>query len=185
MPDVLYDCQRRKENAMNRNAATATPTAGPRPEGKPATRVIHSIALLLAAVIGFALSGHSFAQRIQVVTVYKTATCGCCKDWVKHLEANGFRVDSHDVSDLDRIKSNLGVRPQYASCHTAIADGYTLEGHVPADDIKRLLAERPKGRGLAVPGMPGGAPGMESAPKQPYATLLLDDQGGARVYAQH
>lgn len=170
---------------MKHNAATATPIAGSLPEGKPAVRVIQAIALLLATVIGFTLSGHSFAQRIQVVTVYKTATCGCCKDWVKHLEANGFRVDSHDVVDLDRIKSNLGVRPQYASCHTAIADGYTIEGHVPAADINRLLAERPQARGLAVPGMPGGSPGMESAPKQPYATLLIDDQGGARVFEQH
>jgi hypothetical protein len=146
---------------------------------------IRTFALLFLAALAWSAAGTAVAQRIQVVTVYKTATCGCCKDWVTHLEANGFRVDSHDVTDLDRIKSNLGVRPQYASCHTAIADGYTLEGHVPAADIKRLLAERPKGRGLAVPGMPGGAPGMESAPKQPYATLLLDDQGGARVYAQH
>jgi hypothetical protein len=146
---------------------------------------IRTFALLFLAALAWSPAGTAVAQRIQVVTVYKTATCGCCKDWVTHLEANGFRVDSHDVTDLDRIKSNLGVRPQYASCHTAIADGYTLEGHVPAADIKRLLAERPKGRGLAVPGMPGGAPGMESAPKQPYATLLLDDQGGAQVYAQH
>jgi hypothetical protein len=146
---------------------------------------IRTFALIFFAALFSSAPGTTFAQRIQVVTVYKSATCGCCKDWVKHLEANGFRVDSHDVTDLDRIKSNLGVRPQYASCHTAIADGYTIEGHVPASDIKRLLAERPKGRGLAVPGMPGGAPGMESAPKQPYATLLIDDQGGARVFEQH
>jgi hypothetical protein len=126
-----------------------------------------------------------FAQRIPVVTVYKSASCGCCKDWVKHLESNGFKVQAHDVTDLDRIKRNLGVQPKYASCHTAVADGYTLEGHVPAADIKRLLAERPKGRGLAVPGMPGGSPGMESAPKQPYATLLLDDQGGSKLFEQH
>lgn len=148
-------------------------------------KAIRTFALLFFAMLAWAAAAPAFAQRIPAVTVYKSATCGCCKDWVKHLEANGFRVESHDVTDLDRIKRNLGVRPQYASCHTAIADGYTLEGHVPAADIKRLLAERPKARGLAVPGMPGGSPGMESAPKQPYATLLLDDQGGARVYEQH
>lgn len=142
-------------------------------------------AVLLFVAVAAMASGSALAQRMPLVTVYKSATCGCCKDWVKHLESNGFRVESHDVTDLDRIKSNLGVRPQYASCHTAIAEGYTLEGHVPADDIKRLLAERPQGRGLAVPGMPGGSPGMESAPKQPYATLLIDDQGGARVFEQH
>ncbi len=141
--------------------------------------------LLLIAMLAWAAAATAYAQRIPTVTVYKTATCGCCKDWVKHLESNGFRVESHDVTDLDRIKQNLGVRPQYASCHTAIADGYAIEGHVPASDIKRLLTERPKARGLAVPGMPGGSPGMESAPKQPYATLLIDDQGGAKVFAQH
>ena len=147
--------------------------------------MMRSLGLLLLAALVWSAAPSAFAQRIPSVTVYKTATCGCCKDWVKHLEANGFRVESHDVTDLDRIKQNLGVRPQYASCHTAIADGYTLEGHVPAGDIKRLLAERPKGRGLAVPGMPGGSPGMESAPKQPYATLLIDDLGGAKVFEQH
>jgi hypothetical protein len=146
---------------------------------------IRTFALVFFAALFSSAPATTFAQRIQVVTVYKTATCGCCKDWVKHLEANGFRVEAYDVADLERIKSNLGVRPQYASCHTAIADGYTIEGHVPASDIRRLLAERPKGRGLAVPGMPGGSPGMESAPKQPYATLLIDDQGGARVFEQH
>jgi len=148
-------------------------------------KAIRTFSLLFFVTLAWAVTAPAFAQRIPQVTVFKAATCGCCKDWVKHLEANGFRVESHDVTDLDRIKQNLGVRPQYASCHTAIADGYTLEGHVPASDIKRLLAERPKGRGLAVPGMPGGSPGMESAPKQPYATLLLDDQGGAKLFAQH
>ena len=146
---------------------------------------IRRFAALFFVALAAMASASALAQRMPLVTVYKSATCGCCKDWVKHLESNGFRVESHDVADLDRIKRNLGVRPQYASCHTAIAEGYTLEGHVPAEDVKRLLAERPKGRGLAVPGMPGGSPGMESAPKQPYATLLIDDQGGARVFEQH
>jgi len=146
---------------------------------------IRRFAALFCVALAAMASGSALAQRMPLVTVFKSPTCGCCKDWVKHLESNGFRVEAHDVADVDRIKQNLGVRPQYASCHTAIADGYTLEGHVPASDIKRLLAERPKGRGLAVPGMPGGAPGMESAPKQPYATLLIDDQGGARVFEQH
>ena len=142
------------------------------------------MALAATGAIAFA-TPIVFAQRIPVVTVYKSATCGCCKDWVKHLESNGFKVQSHDVTDLDRIKRNLGVKPKYASCHTAIADGYTIEGHVPAADVKRLLAERPQARGLAVPGMPGGSPGMESSPEQPYATLLIDDQGGSKLFAQH
>lgn len=146
---------------------------------------IRILAVAFSAALAWTAAGSALAQRMPLVTVYKSPTCGCCKDWVKHLESNGFRVEAHDVADVDRIKQNLGVRPQYASCHTAIAEGYTLEGHVPAGDIKRLLAERPKARGLAVPGMPGGSPGMESAPKQPYATLLIDDQGGARVFEQH
>jgi hypothetical protein len=143
------------------------------------------LAVLAIVMFTWVAPNIALAQRTPVVTVYKSPTCGCCEDWVKHLESNGFRVNAHNVDDLDRIKRNLGVRPQYASCHTAIAGGYTIEGHVPADDIKRLLSERPNGRGLAVPGMPGGSPGMESAPKQPYATLLIDDRGGATVFAQH
>jgi len=170
---------------MKHDFAADAPIAGILLLKRSAMRVVHAVTLLLAAALGTAAAEPAFAQRIAQVTVYKSATCGCCKDWVKHLEANGFHVQSLDVEDLERIKRTLGVRPQYASCHTAIADGYTIEGHVPAGDIKRLLAERPKARGLAVPGMPGGSPGMESAPKQPYATLLIDDQGGARVFEKH
>ena len=142
-------------------------------------------ALLVAAVV-LALPLQAVAQRTQTVTVYKSPTCGCCGDWVKHLQSNGFKVEAHDVADLDPVKQKLGVRRELASCHTATVGGYTIEGHVPASDIRRLLAERPKNaKGLAVPGMPVGSPGMETGPAQPYATLLFDDAGGTRVFARH
>ncbi|HEY5635407.1 MAG TPA: DUF411 domain-containing protein [Burkholderiales bacterium] len=142
-------------------------------------------ALLVVAVV-LALPLHANAQRTQAVTVYKSPTCGCCGEWVKHLKSNGFKVEAHDVADLDPIKQKLGVRPELASCHTATVGGYTIEGHVPASDIRRLLAERPKdAKGLAVPGMPVGSPGMETGPAQPYATLLFDKAGGTRVFARH
>jgi len=141
-------------------------------------------ALLIAAVV-FALPLQARAQHAQTVTVYKSPTCGCCGEWVKHLQSNGFKVETRDVADLDPIKQKLGVRPELSACHTATVGGYTIEGHVPASDIKRLLVERPKAKGLAVPGMPVGSPGMETGPAQPYATLLFDAAGGSRVYARH
>ena len=141
-------------------------------------------ALMIAALV-FALPLQASAQRTPAITVYKSPTCGCCGAWVKHLNSNGFKVEAHDVADLDSIKRRLGVRPELASCHTASVGGYTIEGHVPASDIKRLLAERPKAKGLAVPGMPVGSPGMETGPPQPYATLLFDQAGGTQVFARH
>ncbi len=119
------------------------------------------------------------------VTVYKTATCGCCKKWVTHLEKNGFEVESVDVQNLGMIKSMSGVEPKLASCHTARVDGYVIEGHVPADDIKRLLSERPAVKGLTVPGMPHGSPGMETGSKDPYQVLTFDADGKTEVFAQH
>jgi hypothetical protein len=121
--------------------------------------------------------------------VAKSPTCGCCGAWVAHMRKAGFRVAVRDVSDaeLQTIKLGFGVRPEYASCHTARVGGYVIEGHVPAADVRRLLAERPGARGLAVPGMPLGSPGMESGDGavEPYATLLLLRDGGAEVFARH
>ncbi len=97
------------------------------------------------------------------LTVYKSASCGCCGDWVEHMEENGFTLNVHNTDDLNSIKHKAGLSPRLASCHTAFIDGYVIEGHVPANDVKRLLAEKPDIKGLAVPGMPAGAnvPGME------------------------
>lgn len=119
------------------------------------------------------------------VTVYKSPDCGCCKDWVAHLKANGFKVTSRDVADIMPYKAMNGVPVALGSCHTAVVEGYTIEGHVPAADIQRLLKERPKLRGLAVPGMPASAPGMDSGTGEPYQTISFDNNGRTAVYAQH
>lgn len=123
---------------------------------------------------------------LPLVTVYKSPTCGCCQKWADHMEAAGFPVETVDVTDLGAVKAEHGVPAQYGSCHTAAVDGYAVEGHVPAEDVKRLLAEGPAAAGLAVPGMPVGSPGMETPgrPADRYEVLLV--QGGdATVFAQH
>ncbi len=116
------------------------------------------------------------------IVVYKSPTCGCCKKWVSHLERYGFSVEARDRRDVNPIKAELGVPPSLHSCHTATVDGYIIEGHVPADDILRLLKERPQVKGLAVPGMPVGAPGMEGARKDPYDVLTFEEDGKTTVY---
>jgi len=118
------------------------------------------------------------------VLVYKTPTCGCCNGWIEHLEAAGFTVDARNISDIMSVKRDGGVPVQMSSCHTAIVDGYVVEGHVPADQVKRLLAERPDVAGIAVPGMPVGSPGMEGAGAQPYQVLSFTHDGTAAVYAE-
>lgn len=119
------------------------------------------------------------------VTVYKSPTCGCCKDWVKHMQQNGFKVKQIDVDNVVPYKIKYGVTQSLSSCHTARAGGYTIEGHVPAADIKRLLKERPKIKGLAVPGMPAGSPGMEGPQKDKYDVLTFDAKGKTGVFAKH
>lgn len=119
-----------------------------------------------------------------VIEVYKTATCGCCKQWIKHLEANGFAVKAQDVDNPGDYRAKFGIPADYGSCHTGRVNGYAIEGHVPASDIKRLLKEKPKARGLAVPGMPLGSPGMEVGRSEPYDVLLVQDGGKAAVYRQ-
>lgn len=120
-----------------------------------------------------------------VIEVYKTATCGCCKQWVKHLEANGFTVKAQDVADPGDYRAKFGIADQHASCHTARVQGYAVEGHVPASDIKRMLGTRPEAVGLAVPGMPMGSPGMEGAHSDPYEVLLVEKDGSTSVYKRY
>ena len=124
------------------------------------------------------------AQAKPLVTVYKNPACGCCGDWIKHMVANGFRVDVKNVVDVETIRRRSMVSDSLASCHTALVDGYVIEGHVPASDVRRLLRERPRVIGLAVPGMVVGSPGMETGPAQPYSTIAFDERG-ARVFARH
>lgn len=117
------------------------------------------------------------------ITVYKTPTCGCCRSWVDHLEHEGFRVTTEDMADLSQIKEEHGVPDELVSCHTAVVDGYTVEGHVPADVIRKLLAERPQVTGIAVPGMPMGSPGMEGPFSEPYEVYTFEPTGPVDVFA--
>ena len=128
------------------------------------------------------------ALTAEPMVVYKTATCGCCHAWVDYLKAAGVTVDARDVTDLAAVKDSLGLPQGLGSCHTARVGGYTVEGHVPAEDIARLLAERPADvEGIAVPGMPTGSPGMEvpGRPADPYDVVAYDARGGQRVWASH
>ena len=141
-----------------------------------------TLAGLLTALL---LGGPGLAAAADVL-VYKSPTCGCCGAWVEHMRANGFNVVTRNVEDLAPLKQRLGVSPQVASCHTAVVDGYVVEGHVPADVVEKLLGERPAVTGIAVPGMPVGSPGMEvpGRPAQPYTVVSFDDQGRVREYAR-
>lgn len=117
--------------------------------------------------------------------VYKSPSCGCCQKWVDTLRAHAFRVIAVDTSDLDAIKKEVGVTDMLGSCHTAIVDGYVIEGHVPPADIRRVLRERPAIAGLSVPGMPSGSPGMEGPHRDSYHVLSFDRGGGTRVYSSY
>jgi hypothetical protein len=120
----------------------------------------------------------------RTVTVYKSASCGCCKLWVEYMRQNGYTVVTHDVENLDRVLAANGVPKSMESCHTALIGGYVVEGHVPVEDVRRMLAERPKIVGLSVPGMIQGPPGMPGdAP--PYEVLAFDATGATAVYARH
>jgi hypothetical protein len=122
------------------------------------------------------------------VEVWLSPTCGCCKDWIAHLQANGFRTVVYETGNT-AMRGRLGIAAKYGSCHTARVGGYAIEGHVPAADIRRLLKERPQAIGLAVPGMPVGSPGMDGAEykgrKDPYNVLLIAADGSASIYQPH
>lgn len=123
----------------------------------------------------------------RLVVVHKTESCGCCHLWVEHMEKNGFKVAVRNVTDVNAIKERVGVPDGMHSCHTAQVGGYFIEGHVPAADVARLLEERPDARGVTVPGMPLGSPGMEvaSGDTQPYEVVLVARDGATSVFAQH
>lgn len=125
------------------------------------------------------------ASAAEAVDVYKSPYCGCCEKWVEHLRQAGFSVQTHDVNDVPAARQRLGMPERLGSCHTAKVAGYVVEGHVPAADIQRLLKEKPKAIGLAVPSMPPGSPGMESPKPVPYNTLLVRTGGEITVFAKH
>ena len=140
------------------------------------------LALVLAPIALLACT-QATAQTIDVV---KSPYCGCCAQWVEYLRANGFTVRVTDSEDLDAAARAQGVPDALRSCHTATVDGYAIEGHVPAEDIRRLLRERPQVAGLAVPGMPVGSPGMEQGDRrQTYATIIFQRDGRQQLFTRH
>jgi hypothetical protein len=122
----------------------------------------------------------------QQLTVYKSPTCGCCAKWMEHVNANGLATELKSEQDMTTVQKNLGVPDGLHACHVATAGGYLIVGHVPAEDIQRLLREKPKALGLAVRGMPAGSPGMEhGGHREPFDTLLFQADGQSSVFAQH
>jgi hypothetical protein len=144
--------------------------------------------LLLLSLLVFGVAPASAADTAASIEVWKSAICECCGAWVKHLEANGFtvKVNAAEPGALASLKRQAGIGDKLASCHTAMIDGYVIEGHVPATDIERLVVERPQAIGLAVPGMPVGSPGMEQGAEfEPYDVLLIKKDGSTETFASH
>jgi hypothetical protein len=139
----------------------------------------------LTLTTGAAAPSVNPAREQTKITVYKDPTCGCCKNWIEHLLKHGYSVDTKDTPAMADVKRALGVPEALTSCHTAVVNGYLIEGHVPAADIARLLKQKPKIAGLAVPGMPMGAPGMEGPTSQHYQVLSFDKSGKTRVFATY
>jgi hypothetical protein len=162
-----------------------TSSTDPRPAGPASRRAFVRTAAL--AVGGLVLTRPALAEGASApvpMTVYKDPNCGCCEQWVAHVRQAGFAVTVRDTSDMPTVKAAMGVPEALGSCHTARVGAYTIEGHVPADVIKQLLAEKPVARGVAVPGMPVGSPGMEQGGrKDRYDVLLFDKAGRTRVFA--
>jgi len=144
-------------------------------------------AALLALSGRAALAELAPSGALPTVTVHKDRSCTCCEKWIAHMRASGFTVTVRDEANIDAVKDQLGVPAAVRSCHTALVGGYLVEGHVPAADVKRLLAQRMKVVGLAVPGMPTGTPGMEIPGRaaETYQVLSFDSRGGTKVFAKH
>lgn len=141
------------------------------------TQVHKKLFSSIIAVTLFSIMPHAAATT--TVEVYKSPTCGCCDKWVDHMRDNGFTVHTKDIGNKE-IRQKSGISTSLGSCHTALVNGYAIEGHVPARDIKRFLRERPKAVGLSVPDMPHGTPGMEGARSDPYNVLLIKERGDSR-----
>lgn len=151
---------------------------------------IFSSAFLVLAVsiyIGFNFANKTVVAETvkEEILVYKSPTCGCCKKWVKHLENKGFNVTSKNIRNMNPVKKEIGVKRQFQSCHTAKIGKYFIEGHVPAKDIRKLLKEKPDIKGLSVPGMPMGSPGMEGPRKDKYNVVAIDNNDRATIYSSY
>ena len=145
----------------------------------------HAISLLAGTAVAMALPGALMAAPATKIVVHKTPWCGCCTNWSAHLREAGFAVTEVKHEDLTPIKQQYGVPAALEGCHTGVVDGYALEGHVPAEDIKRLLLERPNAKGLAVAGMPMGSPGMEMGPERDAFDVMLFSAVGSTIYASY
>ena len=142
------------------------------------------LTVFISSLISFAFLQKASAEA--EMTVYKSPTCGCCGKWITHMEENGFKVKAVDVIEMNVVKQKYGITQNLASCHTAIIDGYFIEGHVPASDVKRLLSEKTDSKGLTVPGMPIGSPGMEMGDRvDAYQVLSVNDDGSIDVFNQY
>ncbi len=145
-------------------------------------KILTSIPFLMTAGVLLLVSMFSNLALAADILVYKSPTCGCCKAWVKHIRDQGFSVEVHNRSDMNPIKQQYGIPGHLQSCHTAKAGDYVIEGHVPADLIARLLEEKPRVQGLAVPGMPMGSPGMEGPRKDDYYIFTFKKNGKTKIY---
>ena len=144
-----------------------------------------ALARMSAAVVAIASPAWLGAQARTRIIVYKDPTCGCCHKWIDHMTANGFAANVTDT-DMRPIKAQHRIAAHLESCHTTLVGGYVIEGHVPAADVRKLLALKPKGIvGLTIPGMPASAPGMDLTPFRPYEVLAFDAQGRTSVFARH
>lgn len=142
------------------------------------------ISQLTALIVAGPLAARA-EQAGPLVQVYKSPTCGCCSKWADHMRAAGFTVEATNVPDVNPYKREFGVPPQLASCHTAIVEDYIVEGHVPADDVIKMLRQKPAIKGIAVPGMPMGSPGMESPNPERFETIAFTADGLTSVFAVH
>jgi len=146
---------------------------------------IATMSISLAFTTGAVRAPNENPTKKPTITVYKDPSCGCCKNWIEHLIKHGYRVDAKDSPNMAEIKHTLGVPDAVTSCHTAMVNGYLIEGHVPAADIDRLLVKKPHIAGLAVPGMPAGSPGMEGPRSEHYKVLSFDKNGKTSVFASY
>ncbi len=176
--------------SLKRRRKNKAAAAGDSPAQKPFSRrgVLASLGAVSLAAVGIVsysyLFGGGQAQASDVV-VYKSPSCGCCGKWVSHLRRHGFRVSVHNVDDVDPVKSRAGVPYDLQSCHTALVDNYVIEGHVPADSIVRMLNSQPPIKGLAVPGMPMGSPGMEGPDRESYNVYAFNAKKQSAVFASY
>jgi hypothetical protein len=163
------------------SACNATPAA-------PAAPAVMATANVTAVAAAQAASTQTPVNKnLPLVKVHKDPNCGCCGGWAEHMQAAGFPVEIHDTGDMASVKERLGIGDGMMSCHTSEIDGYVVEGHVPVAAIQKLLAERPKARGLVLPGMPIGSPGMESPDgyRQAFTVALLAEDGSLSEFSKH